>query len=120
MKFRNLRVGSLITEELALIIVRETEFSGALVTVSSVDVDKKMERALVNVSVIPSEKFKEVFGVLQKKQGYFQHLLLKKINIKPMPMIMFREDHGLEKAAAIERALMEAKKEKTKLRRRKK
>ena len=40
---------------------------------------------------------------LTEKAGYFQHLLLKKINIKPMPRIVFVIDHGFENAALVEK-----------------
>lgn len=108
MKYRPLRVGELIQKELALIMARELEFMDSLVTVTSVEVDKKMERALVNISVIPSDNFSDVLAKLQKVQGYLYHLLFKKLNIKPMPHIMFREDRGFENAAKIEKKLLEA------------
>lgn len=110
MKYRPLRVGDLIQKELSEIIQREFEFEGVLITLSSVEVDKKMERALVNVSVIPSDKLEEVVKALEKAQGFLYHLLFKKLNIKPMPHLMFRPDKGFENAARIEKALLESKK----------
>lgn len=110
MKYRPLRVGDLIQKELSEIIAREMEFDGALVTISSVEVDKKMERALINISVIPSVKLEEVVKQLEKAQGFLYHLLFKKINIKPMPHLMFRSDHGFENAARIEKVLLQNKK----------
>lgn len=110
MKFRPIRVGDLIQKELSEIIAREFEFDDALLTITSVDVDKKMERALVNISVIPSTKLDEVVKKLEKAQGFLFHLLFKKLNIKPMPHLMFRSDHGFENAARIEKALLENKK----------
>lgn len=106
MNFRSLRVANLIHEELSKIIVREMEFPESLVTISSVEVDKKMERAIVNVSVIPDENFKRVMKALEKERPRLHHILFKKINIKPMPDIIFREDRGLERAAAVEKALI--------------
>ena len=104
---RSDRVQSLIHHELSLLIVRELEFSGALVTVTSVEVDKKMERALIGISVLPPEKFKEVLKNLRDHAGELQHLLLKKINIKPMPYIIFKEDRGFEEAAKVEKLLLD-------------
>ena len=110
MKYRPLRVGDLIQKELSELIQREFEFDGALITLSSVEVDKKMERALVSVSVIPSEKLDEVVKILEKAQGFLYHLLFKKLNIKPMPHLMFRADKGFENAAIIEKKLLEIQK----------
>ncbi len=105
MKFRSERVGKLIREELSNIIVRELEFGGALVTITSVDVDAKLDHASVRVSVIPSEAAARALAILNSATGRLQHLLWKKINIKPMPQISFVVDHGLENAAAVEKTL---------------
>ncbi len=105
--FRNERVGSLFEKQLAIIILKEVEIHGALITLTKVDVDKKLERAEAHVSVIPSERGEEVMKELNRMRGRLEHTLFLKINIKPMPVISFRLDHGPEKAAAIEKALLE-------------
>jgi ribosome-binding factor A len=104
MNFRSERVGKLIREELSKMILREVELS-ALATITEVEVDKKLEGARVKVSVIPAKAEKEVIEELAKRAGYLQHLLLKKINIKPMPRIVFEIDHGFENAAIVEKLL---------------
>ena len=103
--FRAERVQKLIREELAKLIVREMEFPGALVTITEVEVDKKLEHAKVNVSVIPSEKAAHAIAALDRSTGALQHLLMKKINIKPMPRIAFALDRGPEHAAVVEKLL---------------
>lgn len=107
MKHRPQRVGSLIQEKLAEIMVREMEFSGALVTITGVDVAKDLENAAVSFSVFPSDKSEKILGILNKFQGRLQYLLMKKISIKPMPRIHFRIDYGPENAATVEKALLE-------------
>jgi ribosome-binding factor A len=86
---------------------RELEFNGALVTIMEVDIDKKMERAKIRVSVIPAEKEDDVLNELGRNAGNLQHMLLKKINIKPMPRIMFEIDRGAENAATVEKVFLE-------------
>ncbi len=105
--FRSQRVQSLIQDQLSQIIGRELEFNGALVTVMEVDVDKKMERAKIRVSVIPSSKEDDALSELERSAGHLQHILLKKINIKPMPRIMFELDHGAANAATVEKVFLE-------------
>jgi ribosome-binding factor A len=109
MNHRPERVSSLIQEELSRIILREVELPvpGALATITDVEVDKKLEGAKVEVSVIPSdaETEKAVLGALDAAAGELQYLLMKKINIKPMPRIRFALDHGYENAAHVEKLL---------------
>lgn len=106
--YRKDRVASLVQEELGKLLLREMEFPGALVTITSVDVQKDLEIAHVHVSVLPSEKGDEVMKLLSKEQKHLQFLLLRKMNIKPMPVISFKLDKGLENAARVEKALLES------------
>jgi len=105
--YRKDRVSSLIQEELGALLLREMEFHGALVTIMGVDVSKDLEVAHVDVSVLPSERAEEVLRLLHGAQKHLQFLLLRKLNIMPMPKILFRIDHGPEHAAAVEKALLE-------------
>jgi len=126
MRYRPERIANLIKEELNKIISRELEFPNCLVTLTGVEVDKKLERAVVNFSVLsfcqgcpfePNEKCVEgtpqnaesVLKILEKNQPRLQRLLAKRINIKSMPKIIFRIDYGPEKAAEIEKILLEDK-----------
>jgi ribosome-binding factor A len=109
--YRAQRVESLIQDQLGQIIIREVDFAGAFVTIMGVDVDKKMEYAKIRVSVLPAEKTEAAMKELVRNVGYLQHLLLRKINIKPMPRIMFVVDHGPENAAEVEKIFLEHGKE---------
>jgi ribosome-binding factor A len=105
--FRSQRVSKLIREQLAELLLREVDFRGALATITEVEVDKKLEHAKVVVSVLPSGRMTEVMHQLDRQAGELQHLLMKKINIKPMPRIAFTPDHGYENAARVEKKLLE-------------
>lgn len=109
MNYRPARVAKLIREELSKIIARELEFGGALATITCVNVTKELGTAEVSVSVLPASMAGEVLGVLEKNIGRLQHLLLKKVNIKPMPRIRFELDRGPENAAVVEKRLLESK-----------
>ncbi|MDE2019788.1 MAG: ribosome-binding factor A [Patescibacteria group bacterium] len=102
------RVNKLIREELSRIIGKEMEFpAGALVTLTAVETDKKMEHAKVGVSVLPESAAPDAMRALERKTGWLQHLLFKTINIRPMPMVVFKLDRGNENAADVERAFLE-------------
>lgn len=107
MNYRNLRVASLIRDELSKIMAREMEFPDMLVTVTEVEVDPKLGGASVKISVLPSEKAETVLKELISAGGKFQRFLNHKLNIKPMPKIRFELDRGPEKAAGVEKILLE-------------
>lgn len=109
MNFRTERVSGLIQEQLGLLLQREMEFPGALVTITDIEANKKLDNAIVKVSVIPKSQSSKVLEALDKEAPRLQHLLLKKINIKPMPRIKFEIDFGTENAAVIEKILIEEK-----------
>ena len=105
--FRSERVQELIRRELGGIIEREVEFPpSTLVTITDVAVDKKLMHATVRVSVIPQAEEEAVLAALGRRAGGLQRILLKKINIKPMPRISFAPDRGLENAAGVEKILL--------------
>ncbi len=105
MNHRPERVQSLIQVELGKLLLKEVEFP-ALVTITSVEVDKKLGIARVKISVMPSSFNKEALSIAQRAQGELQHLLMKKINIKPMPKIKFEIDYGSENAAHVEELII--------------
>lgn len=107
MKHRPERVSDLIIEELNNLMLREIEVPDALVTITDVEVLKDLSRAVVKISVLPSEKSDLALKILEKNRSHLQYLLLRKMNIKPMPQIFFKIDRGLEKAAVIEKRLLE-------------
>jgi len=107
MKFRDQRVSKLIREELSKIIARELEFENALVTITEVETDKKLEIAKVRISVLPAEKTEEVFKTLDLARNNLQTIIFKKLNMRPTPKIKFEIDRGLENAAEVEKLLLE-------------
>lgn len=110
MKYRAERLGSLIQSELSKLIERIVETPGALLTITEVELNKKMDYALVRVSVYPSEKAEEALKSLQKHSREIYGLLMKKIQIRALPRIAYKLDYGPEKAAAIEKISLEVEK----------
>ena len=107
MKHRPERVQKLIREELSKIILKELEFGDALATITEVEVDKNLGLARVMISVLPSSKEAQALSIARKAAGNLQYLLMKKINIKPMPKILFELDRGPRHAADVEKLLLD-------------
>ncbi len=87
--FRNLKMASVIQEELSRLFVREFNFNGALVTILDVAVDEKFEEARVKLGIIPFEKELEAYTIVEVRKRELEHELLKKLNVKPMPRLKF-------------------------------
>lgn len=105
---RNERVSELIRKELGELILRSLEFDGAIMTIVDVEVTKKIDYARVHCSVIPSVKSNDVLRILNTAKFRLQGDLLRKINIRPMPELSFIIDHGTEKAAEIEKIMIDS------------
>lgn len=111
-KYREERIASHIKEELSKIIARDIEVPGALLTITEVNLTKKLDQATILVSVFPSDKAEWAVAVLTKKVRDLRYSLIKKIPIRMMPHLLFKIDRGPEKAAVIEKILIEEEKKK--------
>jgi ribosome-binding factor A len=106
MKERILRVNSLIRQELGKILLREVDFPGdALVTVTRVAASPSLNRARVYISTIPEQKSEEVMLILNRQVYFIQQKLNKKLNMRPMPKIVFFEEKETREAARVEELL---------------
>lgn len=93
MNYRHLRVAELIQRELSKIILREIEFGpSVLVTVTEVEVKKNLSSAKIKIAAMPRTAEPKTLISLNEKKFFLQRLLMKKLNIKPMPRIEFELD----------------------------
>jgi len=109
MNYRQERLTKVFEAELSKIIEKELEFPGALVTITGVQVNKKLDRADIDFSVLPSEKADEALKTLNKKKGNLRNQLKSKVKMKFMPQLEFKIDYGPENAAVVEKLLLEEK-----------
>lgn len=87
--YRREKIESVLYVELSKLLIREFDFHGALVTITSISVSSDLAEAVVKISVLPVEKELETYIVINDRVRALQHLLLKKMNIKPMPHVKF-------------------------------
>jgi ribosome-binding factor A len=97
-KYRNLKMASLIRDELSLILLKEFEFP-ALVTIINVNVDSDFKLVKVKIKITPKDlkinlieqkklEAKILKELNENKEKLFK-ILFKKLNLKPMPRIVF-------------------------------
>lgn len=92
--------------ELGEIFSREVEFpSDCLATISRVKVSEDLHWAQVWISILPMTKRAKVLHMLNKKKGFLQQSLNKRLRMKPIPRLQFFTDFTEEKAQVIEQAI---------------
>jgi len=102
------RAEGVLKEELSKIIYKELDVEpGILVTLTKLTVSNKLQSAKVWISVLPENKRGGVMSQLKKRLPYFQHLLIKKMNMSWVPDVIFVEDVSGERVAEIENVIAE-------------
>ena len=100
------KVNKVVKQELGKIILKEVEFPKTiLVTLTDVEVSKDLREGKVFVSVIPEEKTKDIFKVLNKGIYQLQQLLNSRLRMRPVPKIRFLEERGLKEAEKVDKIL---------------
>lgn len=94
--YRNLKMAELIGKELGTLIERDIYVEGALITVTDVTVTPDLLQAKVKLGIIPKAKELEAFLAIEKRLPAFQHALLRKMNVRPMPKLSVEIDKQKE------------------------
>ncbi len=104
--FRKEKLDNLIKESLNDIIFKELDIlPGVILTITRVECNSLGNEARAYVSVIPDDKFGEVFSFLKRKSKHVQYLLKKRLRIHPIPRIRLVEEKTTKNAAKIEKLL---------------
>lgn len=101
--FHKEKLASLVRDEVSLMIARNLDVDGALVTVTDVELSPAGESALIGVSVIPSSQKAAALAALEFHRRDFQHSLIKRLKMRHVPSIRFCLDEGLSASAAVEK-----------------
>ena len=96
---RQAKVGEMMKRELAEMLLREMRDPRlALVSVTEVDVARDFSVAKVFISVIGTDEEKaDAIKALQGAAGYLRGLLGKILEIRTIPVLVFRMDTGIER-----------------------
>ncbi len=105
------KVNSLLEHEIGSIILKDFHFADTLVTLTHVDATSNLIEARVYISVMPEDNADRVIATLNKGVRDVQQKINKKLNMRPVPRIMFLKDEKIQEAARIESLLAQLKKE---------
>lgn len=103
---REKKINKLLSVEVARILRTEVDLDDiGFVTVMGAKISPTMEHATIIISVIPSEKSKEILQQLKKEIYMIQQILNKRLDLRKVPKIRFGVDNTEEKAIRIEEIL---------------
>jgi len=105
------RINQLIKKELGQILLREIEFPrDVLVTITRVETSVDLNQARVFLSCFPEDKTSQILEILHRQIYSIQQLLNRRLKMKFIPRIEFREERKTAEAGKIEELLEELKK----------
>ena len=112
MQNRVQRVNALLKEELNKIFLKELDFGvDILVTITRVDTFSNLIEAKVYISVMPEDKSEYIFSIFKREIYNIQQILNKRLNMRPVPKIVFEKEKMIIEAGKIEEILEQLKKE---------
>ena len=101
MKHRQLRVNELVKRELSVIITREIDFEGVLVSINDVDVAPDLKTAHVFVSALGPAKGMNVIETLEAHRPMLQAELSRHVVLKYTPHLIFHLDDSIQRGARV-------------------
>ncbi len=109
---RILKFNELLKKELGQLLLKKVEFpSDVLVTITRVNTSPNLREAIVSISSMPDSKSKMVQKILSYRIYDLQQEINKKLRMRPIPKIIFREEEKVEQAARVEELLQKINKE---------
>jgi len=103
---RILKVNELLKRELGQLFLKKVEFPrGVLVTITRIDTSPDLREAIVSISTMPNSESKNVQKILNCCVYNLQQEINKKLRMRPIPKIIFREEKRVSQAAKIEELL---------------
>lgn len=102
-------MNNLLREEIAKILERELEFpGGTIVTVTKVDISPDKQYAAIFVSLLGTRPEKAM-EILSKNTYTIQHLLNRKMRMRPVPKIHFAIDEEEFRRETVEKSIAKLK-----------
>lgn len=107
---RSQRVGDLIREEIADIIMHKLKDPRVgFITVTGVDLTEDLKIAKVYISILKEEEKETTLEIINAARGFIRAELSKRVRMKFIPALSFRIDESIQYGNKIERLLKEIK-----------
>ena len=100
------RVNELLKREISAVVQREFEFPNQLVTVNGVEITQDLKEGKVWVGVLGG-KAEPVLAKLNKKHGFIQNRVMKRVVLRSTPVLVFRHDASVERGVDVVQLLDE-------------
>ena len=112
MSIRIQRINELLKEEVSQVLLKEMNFSNCLVTITEVDASSNLSNAKVKISVLPQSKTDVILKKLNKNIYQIQQKINRKLNMRPVPKLIFIVDKVSQQAQRVEDILHKIKQDK--------
>jgi ribosome-binding factor A len=99
------QLNELIMHELAVLVNREIDFPGALITISYVDCSPDLKQAKVGFSVLPDNLSGTALRKLQTSTGHLVGLLRDRLRLRRLPHFIWEFDATEKEAGKIEKII---------------
>ncbi len=100
------KLNSLIQKHISEILAKDLSLKlGVFITVAKVDTTSDLRYTRIFLSVFPEKEIHYVEETLKKEKYLLQGALNKKLNMKPLPRLVFQIDMTEAKADKIEKIL---------------
>lgn len=101
----------LLQQSLAEVLTKEGIISNALITVSDVIIEDNLKKALVYISVLPSNLTGSALRALRKHSKKLSYQASKNMKLRQVPTLVWRFNPQEKKASEIELLINEISKE---------
>jgi ribosome-binding factor A len=110
---RTARISEVIRKELSLLLQREVELEGVLITISAVEIAPDLREAYIYISILQTNTDPDtILFLLEKKKKVWQQVIGKKLPMKYTPHLNFKFDETVERGDRIMQILAEIDREK--------
>ena len=97
---RHARIQKFIEKVLGETIHEEIIRQDVLISITEVKTTSDLQWADISISIFPYDKHEEVMALLERKAGFFQSVLNRRLKIRHTPKVRFLLDSRLEAGIA--------------------